>query len=375
VKHDPGVEHVSVLIVGSGFAGLGAAIRLEQAGRSDFLVIERSPDVGGTWRDNTYPGVVCDVPTHLYSLWFAPNPDWSRVFSPQGEIQDYLRRTAEQSGTLDRQLFNCALLSARWDSDHTRVGGADDSRRLHGDHPADGLGSVEPAEAARHRRRRRFPGPTPAHRALGCPGRSLRPAGRGHRDRRLSDPADAGPCRPRRPPRPLSTDAPWILPRHDRAYRSLERRAFRHVAGYQRLVRGRIYAGHELTAVGFCYAPQILRLASKQAAVHLRRQVADPALREGLRPTFTMGCKRVLLSDNYYRALTRDNVALLSGQIDRIVPTGIATPLTAPSVRWTRTWRRLEHVCGAWLQRGAAAPGSLLGHPASADPSARSTSF
>src|SRR6478752_10860503 len=108
--------HVSVLIVGTGFSGLGAAIRLDRAGRRDYLVIERSGDVGGTWRDNTYPGAMCDVPSHLYSFSFAMNPDWSQVYAPQPEIQNYLRGVAERSGTLDRHAFGCALLAARWDA-------------------------------------------------------------------------------------------------------------------------------------------------------------------------------------------------------------------------------------------------------------------
>src|SRR5689334_17295338 len=109
-------SHVAVLIVGSGFAGLGAAMRLDRAGRRDFLVIERAEQVGGTWRDNIYPGVACDVPSHLYSLSFAPNAEWSRRFSSGAEIQDYLRRVAERSGTLDRHAFNCELHSAQWDA-------------------------------------------------------------------------------------------------------------------------------------------------------------------------------------------------------------------------------------------------------------------
>src|ERR1700712_1883516 len=107
-------RHLGVLIIGSGFAGLGAAIRLRQDGRRDFLVIERGSEVGGTWRDNTYPGAACDVPSQLYSFSFAPNPTWTRKFSPQPEIQQYLRDTATRSGTLDRHLFDCELLSARW---------------------------------------------------------------------------------------------------------------------------------------------------------------------------------------------------------------------------------------------------------------------
>src|SRR3954471_7962415 len=112
--------HVRVLIVGSGFAGLGAAIRLDRAGVRDFLVIERGSEVGGTWRDNTYPGAACDVPSHLYSFSFAPKADWSREYPPQPEILAYLRRTAEESGTLDRHVFDCELQSARWDPDTSR---------------------------------------------------------------------------------------------------------------------------------------------------------------------------------------------------------------------------------------------------------------
>ena len=111
-------SHVPVLIVGSGFAGLGAAIRLDKAGHGDFLVIERAAEVGGTWRDNTYPGAACDVPSHLYSFSFARNPDWTRAYSSQPEIQRYLRSTAQDSGTLDRHVFDCELLSARWLDEH-----------------------------------------------------------------------------------------------------------------------------------------------------------------------------------------------------------------------------------------------------------------
>src|ERR1700754_1368010 len=105
-------RHVSVLVVGSGFAGLGLAVKLARSGRRDYLVIERGHEVGGTWRDNTYPGAACDVPSQLYSYSFAPNPDWSMSFSPQPEIQAYLQRIARDSGVLDRFVFDTELLSA-----------------------------------------------------------------------------------------------------------------------------------------------------------------------------------------------------------------------------------------------------------------------
>src|SRR6188472_4488745 len=111
------VDH---LVVGAGFAGLCAAIKLQEDGETDFLVLEKGSDVGGTWRDNTYPGAACDVPSQLYSFSFAPNPDWSMSFSPQPEIQAYIRQTAERSGTLDRFQFDTTMESATWDAEAQR---------------------------------------------------------------------------------------------------------------------------------------------------------------------------------------------------------------------------------------------------------------
>src|SRR4051794_1436388 len=116
-------RHVHVLVVGAGFAGLCMAIKLQERGEPDFLVAERGSDVGGTWRDNTYPGAACDVPSQLYSYSFAPNPDWSRSFSPQPEIQSYIHGVAERSGVLDRFRFRTDVEDARWDdtAQHWRV--------------------------------------------------------------------------------------------------------------------------------------------------------------------------------------------------------------------------------------------------------------
>src|SRR5258708_13103726 len=109
--------HSNIAIVGTGFSGLGTAIRLAQAGRRDFVVLERGDDVGGTWRDNAYPGCACDVPSHLYSFSFAPNPEWSATFSPQAEIQEYLRRIARERGVLPHVRFETALERAHWHCD------------------------------------------------------------------------------------------------------------------------------------------------------------------------------------------------------------------------------------------------------------------
>src|SRR5215208_3288627 len=111
-------EHeVEIAIVGSGFSGLAMAARLKRAGRDDFVVCERAREVGGTWRENTYPGCRCDVPSHVYSFSFAPNPDWTESFSPQDEIRRYLRRVADQEGITPQVRFGCELEQATWDSD------------------------------------------------------------------------------------------------------------------------------------------------------------------------------------------------------------------------------------------------------------------
>ncbi len=109
------VQHVDHLIVGAGFAGLCAAIKLQEDGETDFLVVEKGSDVGGTWRDNTYPGAACDVPSQLYSFSFAPNPEWTQLLLPQPEIQDYIRGVAKRSGTLDRFVFDTSFDDASWD--------------------------------------------------------------------------------------------------------------------------------------------------------------------------------------------------------------------------------------------------------------------
>ena len=114
-------EQHRIVVVGTGFAGIGMAMRLKQAGYDDFVVLERADDVGGTWRDNTYPGCRCDVPSHLYSFSFAPNPEWSSTFSPQPEIEDYLRTVTDRFGVRPHIRFGHAVESARWDDGQWRI--------------------------------------------------------------------------------------------------------------------------------------------------------------------------------------------------------------------------------------------------------------
>ncbi len=318
-------DHVSVLIVGSGFSGLGAAIRLDRAGRRDFLLIERAAEVGGTWRDNTYPGAACDVPSHLYSFSFAVNPDWSRLYSPGWEIQEYLRLTAERSGTLDRHAFNCEMLAAQWDGEAgewvvdtsrgrvtatvlvTAFGGLSEPKFP--DIPGIETFSGELCHSAQWDHDYDFAGKRVAVIGTGASAIQLVPEMAA-----LAAQVDV-----------YQRTAPWIMTRGDRVYSPARRRAFRRVPGYLKATRGLTYAGRDLNSIAFVYAPVILKLVSRQVSRHLAKQIADPRLRERLTPDFVMGCKRILLSDDYYPAIARETVDLVTEPISAVRRDGIIT--------------------------------------------------
>ena len=308
------MTHHHVVIVGTGFGGLGAAIRLRQAGVDDVVLLERADDVGGTWRDNTYPGCACDVQSHLYSFSFAPNPDWSRAFSPQPEIWDYLRRCARDFGVLPLVRFGTAVTGARWD-DATRRWRVSTSR---GDYTADVLvlatGPLSEPVTPELPGLATFAGPA-FHsarwdHAVPLAGKRVAVIGTG------SSAAQFVPAI-----QPLvaalhvyQRTAPWVMPRRDRPLGARAKRLFRRVPAAQRLARGAIYAARELMVVTF-RAPRLMRHAERVARWHLARAVADPALRAKLTPDYTMGCKRIIVSDDYLPALARPNVEVITERI------------------------------------------------------------
>jgi cation diffusion facilitator CzcD-associated flavoprotein CzcO len=303
---------------------LGTAIRLKQEGIEDFLVFERADDLGGTWRDNSYPGCACDVPSHLYSFSFAPNPSWSRSFSGQAEIWEYLRRCTERFGIGPFLRFGHEVHAARWD-DAARCWVIETSR---GTWTADALVAAagplhEPALPA-------LPGidsfaGTAFHSARwdhdhDLAGRNVAVIGTG---------ASAIQFVPQIAPqvgrlRLFQRTAPWIIPRGDRAFTRAEHALFRAVPVAQKLARASIFLAQEASAVGFVH-PRLGRVAQVVARRHLRRQVSDPRLRASLTPPYAIGCKRVLRSDDYLPALSRDNVEVITDGIAEIRPHGILT--------------------------------------------------
>lgn len=318
-------EHVPVLIVGAGFAGLGMAIRLKQSGRHGFLVIERADDLGGTWRDNTYPGCACDVPSHLYSYSFAPNPDWSRSFSGQPEIRDYIRRVADAHQVRPHIRFGAELLGADWDPAACRWRVRTSRGELTAGALIAGLGPLSQPSVPALPGLDSFAG-TAFHSATWdhqheLTGRKVAVIGTGASAIQFV-PEIAGQVGQLTL---FQRTAPWVMPRRDRSISRLEQLAYRRLPAAQRVVRESIYWGRELTVLGLTGRSRLLKLAEKQSLKMLARQVPDPALRERLTPRFAMGCKRILLSNSYYPALMRDNVELVTEPIEQVLPTGIRT--------------------------------------------------
>jgi cation diffusion facilitator CzcD-associated flavoprotein CzcO len=318
-------KHVSVLIIGSGFAGLGAAIRLLKEGPDDFLVVERGSEVGGTWRDNTYPGAACDVPSHLYSYSFALNPNWSRSFSPQDEIQDYLRGVAARYDIGKKHLFDTDVTLATWDEARTRWLVDTTNGTFSCDVLVSAVGALaEPAlpeikgienfrgevfHSARWNHDAKLAGNRVALIGTGASAIQIGPA-------IVDDVAHLDV---------YQRTAPWVMPRHDRSYSRLESFAYRRVPFAQRAARNAIYWGREAYVLGFAFEPRVLQLAQRVAEHNIAKAIKDPALRAKVTPDWQIGCKRILISNSWYPMLAREHVDLVTDGIAEIRENAIVT--------------------------------------------------
>jgi cation diffusion facilitator CzcD-associated flavoprotein CzcO len=318
-------SHHRIVIVGTGFAGVGAAIRLIEAGHTDLVILERAEDVGGTWRDNPYPGCRCDVPSHLYSFSFAPNPDWSDTYSSQAEIWEYLRHVATRAGLLPRIRWGQEVVDASWDETSLRWMLTTPTDRFSADVLILGTGAlVEPATPSLPGLDR-FAGAV-FHSARWDHTRTLA----GQRVAVIGTGASAIQVVPAIAPEVSHLDLyqrtpPWVLPHTCRPVRDWEKRLYRALPPIQRLVRAGVYWGRELLVFGFVKYPRLLKGPEQQARRHLRDQVADPALRARLTPRYDLGCKRILISNDFYPAVARPNVALVTEAVTEITATGIVT--------------------------------------------------
>jgi cation diffusion facilitator CzcD-associated flavoprotein CzcO len=307
-----------VAIVGAGFGGLGMAIRLKRAGRDDFVVLERASDVGGTWHANTYPGCQCDIPSNLYSFSFAPKSDWTTAYPMRDQILDYLHDCARRFGVESHLELDCELLDAAWDADRGRWDLETSSGRLSArvlvaapgllsepcvpDLP--GLDRFEGTtfHTAKWNRDHDLTGERVAVLGTGASAVQVVPAIRERVDRLFV----------------FQRTPPWVIPHLDHPVGPRLRRLYGRVPAAQRLVRATVWGLHELLVPGMARDPRLLRGHELLARANMRRSVRDPELRSRLTPDYAIGCKRILLSSDWYPAITSPGVELVTSGIREV---------------------------------------------------------
>jgi len=318
-------QALDVAVIGAGFGGLGMAIHLERAGLR-YVVLEQAASLGGTWRDNRYPGAACDVPSNLYCYSFEPNPDWSRVYPEQAEIEAYMNRCADKYGVRRAMRFGTRVVAARYDEPAAlwRVGleGGEEVQARFVVSATGGLSRPKLPEiegldtfggALFHSAR--------WNREIDLAGKKVAVVGTG---------ASAIQIVPAIAPKVgrllvFQRTPAWIVPRDDRPRTEAERSRYRKHPWTQRLSRLATYARFESRAIGFTKAPNLLRFMEKQVRRYIAHQVPDRALRKRFTPTYTLGCKRVLMSNDFYPTFRRENVVLVTEAIVRATPSGLLT--------------------------------------------------
>jgi cation diffusion facilitator CzcD-associated flavoprotein CzcO len=319
------LDHHRIVIVGTGFAGLGTAIRLKQRGEHDFVLLERAEELGGTWRDNSYPGCACDVPSHLYSFSFALNPDWTRLCSPQAEIEDYLKSVADEHGIPPHIRFDHEMLESAWSEEeqhwkiHTSAGD------LTADILISGMGGLSEPALPDLEGLHSFQGTT-FHSAQWDHQHDLA----GERVAVIGTGASAVQFIPEIQPevdelQVYQRTAPWIVPRKNAKINPHLRRLFQRLPPAMKLLRGVLYWSAELLVLGLAKEPRLMRILERVAEKNLERQVPDPELRAKLEPSYRLGCKRILFTDQYLPALTNANVEVVSSGIREVRPHSIVT--------------------------------------------------
>ena len=315
---------LDVVIIGAGFAGIGMAKKLRDAGITDVLILERGDAIGGTWRDNHYPGCACDVPSHLYSFSFRQNPDWSRLYPERGELRTYLEDCVDDFGLRERIRLGCRVDLAQFDESLPgwRItcsnGDTLSARTL-----VSAIGGLSRPSTPRLPDFDVFEGDS-FHSAdwddeVSLAGKRVAVIGTGASAiqfvPRIADAAGSLTLFQRTPP--------WVVAKNDRPMRAWEKSLFRSLPPARWLFRTLLYWRQEVLGVGFTLSPRLMSLGRRQALRHLAEGIRDPDLRRRLTPNYQIGCKRVLLSDDYYPSLEKPNVAVNTDGIERFTSDGI----------------------------------------------------
>ena len=311
-------EHVRVAVIGSGFGGLGAAVRLRREGVTDFVVLERADSVGGTWRDNSYPGCACDVPSHLYSFSFAPNPDWPRTFSGQEHIRGYLEHVTDVFRLRPHIRFNSEVKMMTWDAERLRWDIETSSGSYSADLVVSATGPLSDPKIPDIPGLDSFPGKV-FHSARWDHDYELR----GKRVAMVGTGASAIQIVPSIQPEVerltlFQRTPPWVMPRVDRAISGAERALHRALPFTTQARRGLLWGLRELQVQAFTKRPDELGMIERLAKRNMARSIKDPALRARLTPDYRIGCKRILLSSAYYPALAQPNVGVVASGLSEV---------------------------------------------------------
>lgn len=328
------LRRCKIAIIGTGFAGLGMAIKLLEAGHHDLQLFEREADVGGTWQLNRYPGCACDVPSHLYSFSFAPHSEWTQLFAPRAEIHGYLRGLWHKYELVEKTQLNCEISNLRW-NDHEQLWYFRDQRgqAWAAQHVISAMGGLSTPKQPALPGLAHFSGKI-MHSQQWDADYDLR----GKRVAVIGTGASAIQLIPQIQPLVAQLDIyqrtpAWIMPKPAAEYSAEQRAQFRSKPGRMRMTRRVIYAMLESRALAYNHAPVLLQLAEEKCLKHLHEQVSDPALHQRLTPDYRLGCKRLLLSSDFYPTLNQPNVQLVTEPITAIETnqitdsTGISRPV------------------------------------------------
>ncbi|MFC7220422.1 flavin-containing monooxygenase [Streptomyces polyrhachis] len=311
-------RHVAVAVIGAGFGGLGAAVRLRREGVTDFVVLERAAALGGTWRDNSYPGCACDVPSHLYSFSFAPHPSWPRTFSGQEEIRGYLERVADTFGLRPHLRLGHEVRAIRWDPSALRWEVDTDGQDFTADVVVSATGPLSDPRIPEIPGLDTFPGAV-FHSARWDHGTDLR----GKRVAVVGTGASAIQIVPhvQRAAGRLTLfqrTPPWVLPKADRRILAAEQWLHAAVPATATLRRGLLWALREVQVAAFTKYPNQLALIEHVAKANMARSIRDPELRRKLTPDYRIGCKRIGLSGDYYPALAAPNTDVVAAGLREV---------------------------------------------------------
>lgn len=316
-----------IAIIGAGFAGIGTAIQLKKAGIESFTMSERAGEIGGTWRDNTYPGAACDVPSHVYSFSFEQKADWTRAFAESAEIEQYLLDLVAKWGLRSHLRLNTEIVEARFDE----VNGTWSLRTNHGDTfvaraVVAGVGGlVDPAwpdiEGLESFVGTRFHTARWNH-DYELAGKRVGVIGTGASAVQVV-PAIAAKVAGLKV---FQRTPAWVMPKIDHVYTDRQKRFYRRHPRLLDLSRKLKYWLSELFGpIVFLDNERLSRVAERQSLLHLKNSVKNPELRRKLTPNFQFGCKRVLISSDYWATFERENVDLVTEGIERITANGIET--------------------------------------------------